>query len=175
MTQREQVQDASNAFGQLMVEYGPALSRYFGRRIRDRSEVEDLVQEVFARLSKRGDFANITNVNAYIFQTAANVIKDRLRQQLARPVYQYDHTENHRTDDTAFSPERVLIAQEILNRLLTAVEELPVRTRRIFILCKLEGVSHPKIAEKLGVSLSTVDKHLAAALAFLMSRLREDL
>ncbi len=56
----------------LLVRYRPILARFFQRRIRSESDIDDLIQEVFARLVRRGDLAQITQVEGYIFQVAAS-------------------------------------------------------------------------------------------------------
>lgn len=52
-------------------QFGHALLQFFLRRVRDRAEAEDLVQEVFVRLIKRGDIAALQDLRGYLFETAA--------------------------------------------------------------------------------------------------------
>lgn len=57
--------------------------------------------------------------------------------------------------------------------LLQAVAELPERTREIFRLNRLEGLTHAEVARQLGISDSSVQKHLSKALAYVMQRLQD--
>ncbi len=153
--------------------YGPALARFFQRRILEHADVDDLVQEVFLRLSRRGDLTDITNIGGYIFQTAANVLKDRLRHRMSRQTADHNLLDDQKIDDTAFSPERVLVGKETLSHLSAALAELPDRTQMIFVLCRLEGLQYAAVAKKLGISVSSVDKHMAKAMDHLMCRLKD--
>lgn len=62
-------------------QFGGTLLRFFERRVKDRAEAEDLVQEVFVRLIKRGDIVQLEDVRGYLFETAASVIVDRARKR----------------------------------------------------------------------------------------------
>jgi DNA-directed RNA polymerase specialized sigma24 family protein len=66
-----------------------SLQRYFERRLKIKSEVEDLIQEVFlrlARLSSRSGFESILFLDGYLFEVAASVLHDSLRRRYARAL-----------------------------------------------------------------------------------------
>lgn len=65
------------------------------------------------------------------------------------------------------------MAQQQRQALKQALAELPVRTQQIFRLNRLEGMTHAEVARQLGISDSSVQKHLAKALAHVMVRLQE--
>jgi RNA polymerase sigma-70 factor (ECF subfamily) len=150
---------------------GPLL-RYFGRRTNDRDDLEDLVQEVFVRLARRGGTAELDreNINAYVFETASNVLKDRFRKRVTR------HADAHQTFDESahfdvdFSPEHVLLGKERLAQATAVLLELPERTRVVFVLRRLEGMRFNDIAARLGISVSAAEKHMYRAVAHLMRR-----
>ena len=147
--------------------YGPALKRFFEKRILEHADVDDLVQEVFARLAKRAEIASIDNVQGYVVETAANVLRDRIRRRTvraARAHVEYDDAA-HAPED--FSPERVLLGKEMLKSLVSAIQELPERTRTVFVLQRFEELSYAEIAARLGVSVSAVEKHMMKAHAHL--------
>jgi len=147
--------------------YGAPLLAYFSKRLRGSGDPDDLVQEVFVRLARRGDIGNIRQLEGYIFQTAANILRDRARRRSARR--EDDHVsfveEIHGNED--LSPERVLLGREAAHEMLAALRELPPRTRAIFVLRRLEGCRYAEIAGRLGISASSVEKHMAKALAHL--------
>jgi DNA-directed RNA polymerase specialized sigma24 family protein len=62
------------------------LMAYFLRRVGDRSEAEDLTQEVFVRLTRHPDRPSGDGAEAYVFMIASNLLKDRGRHQLSRKV-----------------------------------------------------------------------------------------
>ena len=55
--------------------------------------------------------------------------------------------------------------------LLDALEELPPRTRQVFVLCRIEGMRQKGVAKRLGVSVSAIEKHMIKAIAHLSMRL----
>lgn len=149
-----------------------SLQRYFERRLKNKADVEDLVQEVFLRLARRGEFESIEHLDGYLFEVAASVFQDRLRQRYTRAVDLHDeYRDGHARED--FSPERVLIGREGVGRVAQALLELPERTRMAFVLYRFEGLRHPEIASRLGVSVSAVEKHVMRALTHLKQRLEE--
>lgn len=156
----------------LSVRYGQAVRRFFSRRLRDGADVEDLTQEVFARLLKRAEIGDIANIEGYLFHTAANLLRERARKAQRRPgdgaaEFDSDLVEN----DEDFSPERILLGREAYARMVEALQELPERARTIFVLNRFEELSAAEIARRLGVSVSTVEKDMMRAIAHLKARL----
>jgi RNA polymerase sigma-70 factor (ECF subfamily) len=147
--------------------YAPALKRYFEKRILEQADADDLVQEVFARLARRAELAAIDKVQGYLFETAANVLRDRIRRRAVRQAgahIEYDDVAHGREE---FTPERVLLGKAMLADLARAIEALPERTRTVFVLHRFEELSYAEIARRLGVSESAVEKHMMKAIAHL--------
>jgi len=149
-----------------------SLQRYFERRVKNRVEAEDLIQEVFLRLARRADFASIAFIDGYLFEVAASVFQDRMRHRRSRAMHLHDE---YRESDSPeeFSAERVLIGRESVSQVARALQELPERTRMAFVLHRFEGLRHPEIAERLGVSVSAVEKYVIRALCLIRKRLAE--
>jgi RNA polymerase sigma factor (sigma-70 family) len=143
------------------------LISYFAKRLRVDPDVDDLVQEVFIRLSLRGGIEGIDCLDAFVFQTAANVMRDRFRRQAVRRVNEHDPLEISELPTNDFSPERVLQSKQLLDRALEALSELPARTRDIFVLRLYEGLKLEDIARSLGMSVEGVRFHLRRAKAHL--------
>ncbi|MBY8821908.1 RNA polymerase sigma factor [Sphingomonas colocasiae] len=149
-----------------------SLLRYFGRRMRDPADVEDMVQEVFVRLIRRGGTSALEreNLHAYVFETASSVLKDRLRKRVTRHADAHEPFDTDRHADVDFSPEHVLLGRERLARATAVLLELPERTRVIFVLRRLEGMKYQDIAVRLGISVSAVEKHMQRAITHLTQR-----
>ena len=153
----------SDAFARLSETFRPSLMRYFQRRVRNAAEVNDLVQEVFLRLLVRGGVQNMGQVGGYVFETASNILKDRQRRRSVR------HAEEHVSFDPqiheveSISTERVYSGRQQLRAAALVLLELPERTRTIFILRRLEGMQYQAIADRLGISVSAVEKHMIRA------------
>ena len=143
-------------------QYRQPLVSYFHKRASRPDDVNDLVQEVFLRLSKRADLENIERVEGYLFQTAASVLADAYRKDAripSRPV-SLDESVHGQAELT---PERVLTGKQELDRLVEAIHALPERTRQIYVLYHLENIRQKDIAARLGMPISTLEKHMARA------------
>mgnify|MGYP003781062457 CR=1 FL=1 len=146
--------------------YAPLL-RFFRKHIRNSMEVQDLVQQVFLRLSQRPQVSDIENADGYMSQAAANALKDHFRRTRTRQRVIAGSLTDADTDGeiSNLSPERVLQGQESIAQVVAALRELPERTRDIFVLRCFEGQKHADIARLQRISVRAVQKHLATALA----------
>jgi len=165
--------DGADDLGRRSAALRGALTRYFSRQVADRSEIDDLVQDVFLRIVKRGGSQGLENFDGYVFETAASVLKDRFRRRKAR------HAEAHLTFDpdvhsgTDFGPDAILAGRQALRSTTVALMELPERTRNVFVLRRIEGLSYQEIARRLGLSISAVEKHMVRAARHLMTRVED--
>ena len=152
---------------ELFDRYRPALYAYFLRRTRQPADAEDLTHDVFLRLSRLDPATEIHNIEAFIFRTAVNLLRDRARRDFAHR----DVTEMLPTDPEPAAgeptPERVLEAKVELKRVMDALGALSEKTRHIFILRRLEQMKCEDIASFYGVSVSAVEQHITKALAHL--------
>jgi len=148
-----------------------ALANYFRTRISNRSEVEDLVQEVFARLAARRDGEPIEHLDRYLFQTAFSVLADRIRRQKVRRAEHHVEFDADRHSPIDVDPYHTLSSREDLQAARRVLLELPERTRTIFILHRLEGLRYRDIASQLGISASAVQKHMAHAALYLLENM----
>jgi len=157
---------------QLNRRYRPALMSFFLRRVRNHAEAEDLTQEVFVRLAvPRGQ--PMAHADAYVFQAAANLLRDCGRREKVRTEYRSVIQGQPDADVGLLDPVRVLTGQETLAQLVAGLRELGERTRQIFVLYRLESMSKRDIADIYRISISAVDKHLLKAMAHLIRRLGE--
>lgn len=150
------------------------LARYFEKRIREQYDVDDLVQEVFIRLVYRNVPERIDRLEGYVFQTAANVIRDRLRRQAARCHAEHAPLDEADLPPDLLSPERILHDRQLLERAIAALQELAPRTRRIFVLRRHENMGHDEIARRMGMTVHGVRFHLLRAKMHLALRMQAD-
>lgn len=153
-------------------QYRPAIAAYFRRRIASTSEVDDLTQDVMMALARRGKTTEIANLEGYIFQIAANLLKDRNRHHQRRPLLygeQYEDAVALLADE--LSPERIVTSRESYSALVALLQEMPERMRTIFILNRFEDMTGREIAQRLNLSVSAVEKNMMRALAMVRDRL----
>ncbi len=151
-----------------MRRYGQALRGYFSSRVRNPADVDDLVQEVFVQMLRRTSGEPIEHAQHYLFQVASNVLCDQGRRMKAR------HQDQHESFDetvhglsTEISPERIVLGRESIERVIAILQDLPPRTRDIFILRGIRQLRHEEVAHMLGVSMRVVHEHMAKALKHL--------
>jgi len=148
--------------------------RFFAARSGSAVEAEDLVQELYLKVSNTEVDADIANPRAYLFRLANNLMLDRARQARrsgARDTaYRQVTTETRGSEDIADLPsvEAALAARQRLDQLTTRLRSLPAKTQEAFRLHKFEGLSHAETAARLGVSRSAVEKYISAALKHLL-------
>lgn len=157
--------------GEVAAQYRLPLLRFFQRRVGAGEDADDLVQDVFSRLAAR-DLATIENVQGYVFQIAANVLKDKARRAGVRRIMTNTPEDFDIEDDAGFSPERILQSREALQLMVAALYELTEPVRIVFSHYHFDGVAQVEIARRMGLSVSTVEKHMAKANAHLLHRLR---
>jgi len=151
-----------------VVQYGPALRRYFLRRAAA-ADIDDLVQEVFLMMQARGSASEIENVEGYLFRTAANVLGMRRRRSTWAWGRQEDVDEIEGFSDE-LSPERILIGREALDRMMAALRELPPRCAHAFILYRFEHLQQEEIARRMGISVKAVEALVQRAARRLFDR-----
>lgn len=101
--------------------YGHALARFFERRTDRSADVQDLVQEVFLRLARRGDLTTIEKPENYLFAAAASTLKDRARRNHGRRAIAHDQFDEASHGGSDFSAHRVLEGRLALARLYDAL------------------------------------------------------
>lgn len=153
--------------------YGEEIRRFLTRKLSCAATAEDLTQETFARLLRIDADAVIEDGRAFIYKTANNLAIDHIRAQRRQRTDTTDHHTMAMIADQTPDAETQLSDKRRLEILQQAIAELPPRTRQIFVLARIEGHSYGNIAQILSVSESTVQKHLAQALAHAVARLKK--
>ena len=140
------------------------LTRYFRRRVSDGADVEDMVQDVFARMAARDSAEPIEHLDGYVLKTASSVLADRGRRRSSRGAGLHVAFDADLHGEEGADPERILGGKEDLQAVIAALLCLPERTRTVFILRRLEGQKFRDIADHLGISVSAVEKHMVRAI-----------
>ena len=156
----------------------PDLVRFFTLRLRSASAAEDLVQDIYLRLAALDAATQVHNPVGYLYRLGSNLMLDRLRGERRTAVREGAWLDSHSTrlgtEEVAEDPsaEQALAARQRLEGAVTVLRELPEQTQRVFRMHKFDGMSHPQVAQALGISRSAVEKHVMAALKLLAAKLR---
>ena len=141
-----------------------SLMRYASRFFRHPHEIEDVVQETFVRVIEAQHSRGVQASDAYFFRTTRNLalnslgrcdhrLTDAIGDLLEQTVTQQSH-----------SLEEQFESRERFELFCRAVRELPIKCRRVFILRRVYGLSHKEIAQRMGISVKTVELHLTKAI-----------
>jgi RNA polymerase sigma factor (sigma-70 family) len=142
------------------------LLRFFARRA-DRQDANDLLHDAFVRLASADqDRAHpIEQPEAFLSQVARNLLRDRARAAFDRSIM------TSKPIDDGVAPVTDMIAaleaRDILNRLQNAMLRLKPKTREIFMAHRLDGATYAEIAERMGLSVKTVEWHMSNAMSHL--------
>lgn len=139
----------------------PALRAWLQRKNVPGLDVDDIVQETYARLSTVESVDNIHNIRNYTFQAAHSVIITHLRHSRIVSIQSVAHLEALETISPEPDPECQTADRDELRRLAEAIANLPVKIRTVFVLRRIDGLSQREVAERLGLSESTVEKHMS--------------
>ena len=139
-----------------------AYARRFCRR--GENEAEDLVHETFARLIAHENWRKVRDPAPFAARVLKNIALDALRRRKVVSIEAIADFDSLTDTDENPGPEAVAIAGDELSRLKSLIEQLPSQCRRVFTLRKVYELTHEEIAEQLGISVSTVEKHVVKGL-----------
>lgn len=142
----------------------PLLLDYARRFCRRGDEPADFVHETFARIIGYAGWREIENTRAFALRALKNCAIDAARRRSVVSISAISDLDRIDPPDPAPGPEMLLLAQDELRHLLNLVAALPPQCRKVFTLRKVYDFSHAEIAVRLGISVSTVEKHLVKGL-----------
>ncbi len=131
------------------------------RRGRTVHDADDLVQEAWIRLACYEREQIVAKPEAFLMRTALNLSVDAHRTSVSRGEEVV--LEEVVLVDAAPSAEAVVLARERMARLSLCLGRLSEKTRDIFLSHRVDGMTYQVIAQRHGLSISTVEKHVAKA------------
>lgn len=164
--------DDKEAFKSLYDHYSRRLY-YFSIRCKlNNYESEELVQSVFINLWERRKFLDEKmEIKSYIYKSAVNYAYNSLRKTAIRNRYiESAISENKTYSDITY--EQVYV-NDLENSIYTIIDSLPLQQQQVIRLSRIEYLSHEEIAEKLNISLRTVENHIYRALKTIKKKLGE--
>lgn len=141
---------------------------WLARHVTAGIDIDDVVQEAYAHLIEIESVAHIRNPRNYLCQTARTIILMQLRRARIVPMETMAQIEQLGTAFDAPLPDQQAEARQELREVASAIAALPPKCREVFVLRKVEGLSLRQTAERLGVTESTVEKHLGRGVRRLM-------
>ncbi|KPA88456.1 RNA polymerase sigma factor [Pseudomonas asplenii] len=149
---------------------------FLRKRTDNASDAADMTQDVFTQWLDYDQQAKVEQPRAFLFQMARNLLRDHWRKQKVRQAV---HSEQADPGLEPVADERndpLAAAQRLqrLEQLKEVLAELSPRRREALMLARFEGLSQARIAERMGISVSMVEKHIAFALLHCKQRLEQE-
>ncbi|MCS7081529.1 MAG: sigma-70 family RNA polymerase sigma factor [Bacteroidetes bacterium] len=165
------------AYEQLMRKYRGAIAHHIYRLVRDRAELEDLVQEVFIKaFQSLSAFRQNFAFSTWLYRIATNHAIDYLRRKKL-PLSSLQGSDPNGERELEFAdpdhrPDRVLWEEERRRIIQEAIERLPPKYRQVIIMRHQQELSYEEIARQLELPLGTVKAHIFRARELLYRYLR---
>ena len=155
------------------VQHESAIKRFIGKFLPRPNDIEDVSQEAFLKAFVAEKKHAIDQPKSFLFRVARNVALSHLRQKSRHPTDQIEDFESSDVVATECSSEDQVIAHQQLGIRCDAVADLTPQVRRVYLMRKVYGMSHKEIAERMGITRSTVEKHLTKGMLLCERYVRE--
>jgi RNA polymerase sigma factor (sigma-70 family) len=149
------------------------LRHWLRRRFPWLTDVDDLVQESYARLLRARSEGRVDHAKSYLFTTARNAAYDQARRNQIVSIESVAEIGDLTVLDHGRDACETLTHDQELEILAAAIESLPQRCRVVVKLRKLRGLSYQEIARQLGISVHTVNAQLAKGMMLCRAYLRD--
>ena len=143
------------------------LRRWTGRP----QDIDDIVQEAYARLAALDSVAHIGSGRAYLFQTTRNIVLEQVRRSKIIRIDNVTDMGALSIVDEAPPLDRVVAGARELQRVEQLINRLPIKCRRVFVLRRIHGVPQREIAGMFGISESAVEKLAMRGLKLILKAL----
>lgn len=159
-------------FEQVFRKYYAGLCSYGRSMLRDADEAEEIVQNVFVGIWEKRESIEITqSLKSYLYRAVHNHCLNRIKHQKVRDEHQqyalyYQETSHELVSQT-------LEKNELEQQLSKAIEKLPEQCRIIFKMSRFEELKYQEIADKMGLSIKTIENQIGKALKVLRSDLAD--
>lgn len=146
------------------------MAAFLAKNLLSPEDVDDILQDVASAALERGESSDVLSPKSYLFIIARNLMSKHLKAQATSMAREIDGLDLAAVPSEGVSVEQQVESDIMFNAFLRSVQTLPRQCRRVFLLRKLYGWSHKKIATHLNISRSTVERHITNAITRLDSR-----
>lgn len=161
------------AFDLLFNKYKDRLYRFAFSLLKNSEDSKEIVQEAFFRIwKKRNQIDSTKSFKSFLFSVSYNLIVDQLRLRLKDQEYR-------KFLEAYFESQKLELTSnydydKIVEQIRHAVDELPSKRKQIYTLSRHLGLSHKEIAERMGITVKTVENQITLALKHLKKSLGKD-
>jgi RNA polymerase sigma-70 factor (ECF subfamily) len=161
------------AFEKIFQLYFERIYYFTIKYLNNREDAEEITQEVFVKLwNRRQAIKTELSFSSYLFMIAKNAVIDVLRKKQKEAALS-EELKQKRSGN--YSPaDSTLEYKELNNIVVSAINDLPEKRKQIFLMIREEELSYKEIAEKLSISVKTVETHMRLALQQLRKAIGEN-
>ena len=160
-----------SVFDEVFNTYAKDLKRFLYFKFNCMASAEDVLQDTFIKLWNNCNKVEFAKVKSYIFTIANNLFLDSKRHE----VVVRKHEKSYIHQNTNESPEFLMIEEEFLEKVEKAIADLPEKQRIVFMLSRFEKKKYKEIAEKLDISIKTVEKRMHSALLIMREKIGKNI
>lgn len=131
---------------------------------------EDLSQDVFVKLWEHRENVKIETVNSYIYSIANNLFNNEFNRSKVRLNFINNRLDS---DKNAESPEFLAELKEFDLKLQNTINEIPEKSRTVFLMNRIDELTYKEIASSLGISVKAVEKRMSKAIAHMQLKLNK--
>ena len=150
----------------------PQLRGWLRRVIPSGLEVDDLIQEAYAKLANLATVSTITQPKAYVYQIVKRLISEHIRRANVVSIESVAEVAQSFLLEEGITPERILSGRQELERLYAVIAGLPGPCRSVFVMRKFDDKPQKVIAAELRISENSVEKRMSRALRIIMEQLQ---
>jgi RNA polymerase sigma-70 factor (ECF subfamily) len=148
------------------------LCAYANNFLKEIEASEEVVQEVLFKLWVNREKIEITSsVQSYLYRAVRNGCLNVIKHVNIREEYKVHNERVIEMEQNSY--EDKVVISELEEKIRTVIDLLPIERRKVFIMSRFEGLKYQEIADKLGISVKTVENQMGSALKFLRTELKD--
>lgn len=148
------------------------LCSYANGFLKDTDTAEEIVQDLFCNIwADRDRIVFGTSVKAYLYRAVRNRCLNSIKHLKIRSNYRAEQLMDSGGEKGEL--DLSIEASELEMKIRTAIDQLPPERKKIFLLSRYEGLKYKEIADRLGISVKTVENQMGSAIRFLKEKLSE--
>lgn len=158
-----------DSFQAIVTHFHKGIFSFLVFKVNDRAVAEDLLQDTFIRLwESRKSLDENRSIKSYLFTIANNLALNHVRHQ--KIVWRFKQNSSYE-QALVETPFEKLTQMELEACIQKAIDKMSDKVRMVFLMCKVEGLSYKEIAERLGLSVATVESHMVKSLRMIREEL----
>lgn len=145
---------------------------YAMRFVQDLDNAEEIVQDIFFNLWENRKNTTIKlSLKSYLYRAVKNTCLNLLKHQKVEERYREYFSRELQHDE--LNADNWMVETELSDKITAAIEKLPPERKKVFVLSRFEELKYREIAEKLNLSIKTVENQMGKALKFLREELKD--